>query len=844
MGIFKFKLRKCIPCFIIGAGLLLTFLLQAGSDKVRKFIILEVGDNRMELQSHAIDAEKYLGSVRIQGLTGDKGGIRVKVIPFDSSYMLVTGPFTSEESLISAFFHVKKVFPSASLIPSNDKIGTVFKEEGGERGFMGIESRTLAIVISIAGVIIIALIGGLIYYFSSRKVKNIFKEHEEILEKQEEIERRQHELFSDLGENIYNMSKDVVLYTKSAISEIGNDDASKTLCNVMNTENRILDVTKNLLRFLKLKAKKATVHEEVFNINNLFDDVVGGLSSQFRGTPIELIFDLEHNLPKMVIGDFTYLGEVFGNLLEHSFTQMEEGVISFEANAYVVYDERIDLIVKIRQVGRMKSEPSTLEEYFTPYYDEYSGEYKRLGLFVAHELVKLMKGNITMQVLSPDERVLNVSIPLYEVYGERRRKYPLPTEELTKKEVYVVNRNYHASMAIKNLFAYFKHNVIADTEERYRSYREDLGRYDIVLIEETLVDTDFAQRIREIRRHKDIKVIGLSSIFDISSVELWPSLFNARIKKPLTQERVFMLILDLYRGDSEPEPIAEEAESAAIERKSQFIRNVKATDGVGIGSFRDFEGARLLVVEDNEINLKMLLKILSRSGMQIDTAHNGRDALEKIQRRGGGAYDLVLMDINMPIMDGYTSTIRIRELEDTKNLPIVALTALVLESEVDRMQDCGMDAFLPKPLNIGKLYTVFKKYLGEDSEEDHEERAETVPFVEILDLRLGLQHTDNNPIFYQELLEEFLNVYKGAGERAGKLLEEEKYDLLRQLNLDIMGLAGSLGATRLYHACLMVHRVFEYNKLPLLPHYVNNFMVEMDRAEDAMLKYLSTRNGD
>lgn len=137
--------------------------------------------------------------------------------------------------------------------------------------------------------------------------------------------------------------------------------------------------------------------------------------------------------------------------------------------------------------------------------------------------------------------------------------------------------------------------------------------------------------------------------------------------------------------------------------------DVTPTEGVSRDSFKDFAGKDLLIVEDNLINQKVLLTVLTTSGMNIKVANNGQEALDMVF--GGNHFDLVLMDINMPVMDGFTATQKIREDNRFHQMPIVAFTALNLEDEIMKIFKCGVNAFLAKPLNIGKLYTAMHMFL-------------------------------------------------------------------------------------------------------------------------------------
>ena len=133
-------------------------------------------------------------------------------------------------------------------------------------------------------------------------------------------------------------------------------------------------------------------------------------------------------------------------------------------------------------------------------------------------------------------------------------------------------------------------------------------------------------------------------------------------------------------------------------------------EGVDKDSFVNFSEFKLLIVEDNLINQKILLGVLRNSGMTIDVANNGREALDYLLK-DKNEYDIVLMDISMPVMDGETCTKNIREHQEFINLPIVAFTAFAIGPEIEAMFDVGVNGYMTKPLNVKKLYTIFARFL-------------------------------------------------------------------------------------------------------------------------------------
>lgn len=134
----------------------------------------------------------------------------------------------------------------------------------------------------------------------------------------------------------------------------------------------------------------------------------------------------------------------------------------------------------------------------------------------------------------------------------------------------------------------------------------------------------------------------------------------------------------------------------------------------------DYSHKRILVVEDNDLNREIAMEILSMSGAQVETAENGKEAVEMVQASSKGYYDLILMDLQMPIMNGYDATIAIRDMnrEDIRNIPIVAMTANAFLEDVQKSKACGMNEHMTKPLDIDQLQQMLARWLGRKKKDD------------------------------------------------------------------------------------------------------------------------------
>jgi CheY-like chemotaxis protein len=265
------------------------------------------------------------------------------------------------------------------------------------------------------------------------------------------------------------------------------------------------------------------------------------------------------------------------------------------------------------------------------------------------------------------------------------------------------------------------------------------------------------------------------------------------------------------------------------------------TPNIGRESFEAFAGKHVLVVEDNPVNRKLILTLMEGSGIELDSAEDGIEALEKL-RAPGAAFDMVLMDVNMPKMDGLECTRQIRKDPALKEIPVLALTASTTPEEVEAILESGMNGYLDKPLNLGKLYTAFIRFLREYRVPGREEPTDPVSEVStdrsVLDPAIGLEHTNEDRGLYRMLLEDFLQQYGDSSRRFQEMSEAKDYEGMRRFVIDLEGISGTLGAVQLYTLLRKVNHVLEKGTTMVLPDFIDEYAHDFERLEGEIRRYL------
>ncbi len=673
-------------------------------------------------------------------------------------------------------------------------------------------------------------IGVSVFFLATKQMKSIRKLHQDTCDKQLKMEHSQSVFLASMSENIHDIIEEnfTAKFNKS----------NKTHPAEVKRDNKLLDISNDLIEFLRLKSKKVKVINGKFNLNNVLNEVSGSICSSFKGSNVELVFDIDNNIPRDLIGDSLNLEKVLHNLLENAMSQIDDGEIKLEIAMFGSYEKKIELQFKLIDTGAGLS-PEKIETLFIPYYNEENNQYSGLGLYVAKELISIMNGEIIVQSTEGKGTTFALSLPFSMEDPSNRRNYRLPEKVLTSKKVFIVDSNYNSALAIKKMFSYFRHDVKIVTKEDFVKKMYNLTLYDIVILDEELFNIRTVDYLNKIKKDKELKVIVLHALLKKDENDSLHQVVDRSLVKPLNQERVFELIVDMYDINLRQMALDDKKEEVISGALEVHRSSIVETLNVDRESFSDFNGMNLLIVEDNIINQKVLVNILSFSKINIDIANDGREAADMV-KVNEGKYDLILMDINMPIMDGYAATEMIRSWSEFDSLPIVAFTALVLDSEKQKIFNSGMNAFLAKPLELGKLYTVFKIFFTKTSHirpaVEKSKEPKRVVDTNILDIAIGIKYSSNNEAFYMEILKEFMDAYGESAELFTKLVREHRYEQVKMLFLDMKGLTATIGAKDMYALINNINQCMIYNKKEELVNYTDSYTKELQKL-DEVIKY-------
>ena len=521
------------------------------------------------------------------------------------------------------------------------------------------------------------------------------------VEKAESANRAKSTFLSNMSHDIRTPMNAIIGFTTLALSNIDDTDRVKDyLGKTLASSNHLLSLINDVLDMSRIESGKIHLEEVEVNLSDVLHDLKTIVSGQIFAKQLELYMDVMDVTDEDVYCDKTRLNQILLNLLSNA--------IKFTPAGGTVSVRVRQLAGKVRGCGqyefRIKDNGIGMsqefaQKIFEPFERERTSTVSRiqgtgLGMAITKNIVDMMGGTIEVQTAQGKGTEFTVCVPMRAQTEQR------PVEKITELEglkALVVDDDFNTCDSVTKMLV--KVGIRAEwtlsgkeAVLRARQALEMSDVYHAYIIDWRLPDMNGIEVTRQIRSlHDDTPIIILTA-YDWSDIEVEAKAagVTAFCSKP-------MFMSDLR-----------ETLMSALGQKS-----ADAVQGLLPEKNADFKGKHILLVEDNELNREIAQEILREYGFLVDSAENGAVAVEKVSTAAPGSYDLVLMDVQMPIMDGYTATRKIRALDDPARakLPILAMTANAFDEDRRNALESGMNGFLSKPIVIDDLVQELRKIL-------------------------------------------------------------------------------------------------------------------------------------
>ena len=513
----------------------------------------------------------------------------------------------------------------------------------------------------------------------------------------EAASRAKSTFLSNMSHDIRTPMNAIIGFTTLAVSNIDNQERVKDyLTKTLSSSRHLLALINDILDMSRIESGKLQLEETEVNLAEMLHDIKTIVSGQIHAKQLELYMDAFDVTDEDVYCDRTRMGQILLNLLSNAikFTPAG-GTVSVRVRqlAGTVRDcAQYEFRVRDNGIGMS---PEFAQKIFEPFERERTSTVSRiqgtgLGMAITRNIVEMMGGTIKVQTEKNRGTEFIICLPLRVQTGTRREE---KIAELAGLKALVVDDDFNTCDSVAKLLTRvgMRAEWTLSGREAVLRARQSIELGDpcrAYIIDWRLPDMNGIEVTRQIRSLNDDTPIIILTAYDWSDIEVEAKAagVTAFCSKP-------MFLSDLR-----------DTLLTAIGHTQTEAQDILP------GKDADFRGRHILLVEDNELNREIAVAILHEYGFLVDTAENGAVAVEKIRTSDPGRYDLVLMDVQMPVMDGCTATRRIRALKDPARaaVPIVAMTANVFEEERKRAFDCGMNGFLSKPIVIEELVDALK----------------------------------------------------------------------------------------------------------------------------------------
>jgi PAS domain S-box-containing protein len=576
------------------------------------------------------------------------------------------------------------------------------------------------------------------------------------------------------------------------------DSAARSLLGIVND---VLDVS-------KIEAGKLVMETAAFSLQDVLDNLNVLLGHRVQEKGLELLFQVDPAIPNDLIGDPLRLGQILTNYGANAVKFTERGEILVAADLLERREDAVFIRFSVRDTG-IGMEPEQMRRMFQAFEQADSSTTRKyggtgLGLTISKHLADMMGGDVGVDSTPGKGSTFWFTARL----GVQKTAGQSPTrvvaQDLVGRRVLVVDDNSTAREILLALVKGLGFNGRAcatgdEAIDELATAAAGNRPFELVVLDWKMPGMDGAQTARKIRQQASI--VPQPAIVMVTAYgrdELAQELGNFQVEGMLTKPVNASMLLD--------------ATLLAFGRQvTAPVRVVKARTTIDHAALR---GKRVLLVEDNDINQEIAAEILRQAGIDVTLAGDGHEALERVQAR---EFDVVLMDMQMPVMDGIEATREIRKESRFQALPIIAMTANVMAEDIRRCFDAGMNDHVGKPIDVEELLNKLDHWTRRGSDEDDDgppppksetrtimmnAHSEHLPSsMDGLDLSIALKNMVGNRSLLRKLLLKFRESHAEAPTRVREALAAGQHDVAVRQAHTLRAVAGNIGAVALQSAC-------------------------------------------
>ncbi|MEA3427676.1 MAG: response regulator [Thermodesulfobacteriota bacterium] len=624
---------------------------------------------------------------------------------------------------------------------------------------------------------------------------------------------------ANMSHEIRTPMNGIIAATDLALSEDLSPKVKHYLEIIQSSGCSLLEVINDILDFSKIEADKLDLEIRPFVLDNVLDKVSDMFLDKVSEKSIELLVDIDLDTPKNLIGDSLRLEQIIKNLVDNSIKfSRKGGIILVGIKTDVKTPDYVTLSFFVKDTG-IGIAPEYIPTLFTRFSQvdmstkrKYAGT--GLGLSICERLVEMMKGRIWVESELGKGSTFFFTARFKRLAKEQPRKLVPPPDIRGIKTLVVDDCPDSRSIIQKMLESFgFPVKAVSSGKEAVHVLKDNQTKkepFKLVIIDWMTPEMDGIEISKRIR--KDLKLtvpIVMMTAFgretENEKMMAKQEGVNAFLYKPIAQSTLFNAIMDVFGK----EVYGKERTKKHITTKASIYK-------------KRLKGIRILVAEDNPVNQEIAKAVLEGAGIVVEIANNGEEAVEAVKK---GYFDAVLMDIQMPKMDGYDATIAIRQDPKIKSIPIIAMTAHAMKGDEEICMNTGMDAYISKPIKQDRLFEVLCKAIKPEEKgkrpdieppkpSSHDKDADDLttktdtlpPKLPGINIQGALNALQIDSGVFKRILIGFLNNNKDTENNIKDLFEKKDWESLMHVAHSLKGSAANIGANDLQEAAFQLEK--------------------------------------